>query len=230
MRIHVRLPSILCLLVSSALGYQDETPHLVAEEVILMPVGPFGEPLSNCKLYEVLTRDNGRPVDRRGRFTGLVGRNIPFGTYVISLTCDVPEGVTSIRGGVASSREVHARNEFLVISSHRWLGDHGPDGGPRFRVNILKPDSSSKVWIKFVGLYLQSEQVAGVDETSSSAQIVDATPGDYLLILLKPGGIVCEKGIRLLDPSGSMTIDIGKACEIVDVKGVVDLSTPSKHP
>jgi hypothetical protein len=99
-------------------------------------------------------------------------------------------------------------------------------------VNILKPDSSSKVWIKFVGLYLQSEQVAGVDKTSSNAQIVDATPGDYLLMLLKPGGLICEKTIRLLDPAGSMTIDVGKACEIVDAKGAVDLaiSTPSKQP
>jgi hypothetical protein len=216
--------AILFLSILQPVSGQDHEWEPVAEEVVIVPAGPFGERLSNCKVTEFLTRDKDRPLDRRYRFTGLVGSNIPFGTYVITLRCDVPQGVRSVVGGVSSLLEVKHKRDFLVVSSHRWLGDHAPGGGPRFRVNVRRPTADSdRMWIKMVGLYLNKVFVDGVDEMASSGEIIDAMPGDYMLMLLVPGRLVCEKQIRLLDPGGSLTLDLERACDIVEAIGAKEL-------
>ena len=74
-----------------------------------------------------------------------------------------------------------------------------------------------------VGLYLNKLFVAEIDERSSSGEIIDAMPGDYMLMLLVPGRLVCEKQIRLLDAGGALTFDLGKACDIVEASGAREL-------
>jgi hypothetical protein len=201
----------------------------VAKEIMLQPVGPFGEVLRHCSVQSFLEIDR-EQRQRRGLFTGLVGRNVPMGTYWVALKCEVPVGVRSMVDGVGSTVSIQSPRQFVVISSHSHVAEYAPGYGPRFWVKIKNAASiSGPIWIKAVGLYQNFWTTAKVDETSSQAEVQGPLPGDYLLMVLAPGKFICAKKIRFLnkwDPllpgEQWITIDLGKGCEVVDAKGITE--------
>jgi hypothetical protein len=170
-----------------------------------------------------------KPRELKGLFNGLIARQVPVGTYSVTLKCDVPPGVRSMVDGVGSTVEVQSiGQQFFVISSHTHMADYAPGYGPRFWVRIKNAGSVfGPLWIKAVGLYQESLTVAKVNEVSSEAEVGGLLPGDYLLMILSPGKLICTKKMRLLNPWDPLlpgkqwiTIDIGKGCEVVDARGI----------
>jgi hypothetical protein len=216
------------IMLGVALGYpQDRKWEPIAQSVTLMPIGPFGESLTNCKVISFVTWKDGVSIDRKTLFIDLVGKDIPFGAYSVDVRCDVPKGVTSVSQGVASIISVKAHKDFVVVSSHRWLGDHLPGGGPRFRIHVQKsPGLSEPLWVKLVGIYLSEVHVVEIDKITSDATIVGATPGNYVLMLLIPPKVLCMRELLLLNPWESVsgerfiTIDMTKGCEINEASGI----------
>ncbi|QOY91210.1 hypothetical protein [Paludibaculum fermentans] len=222
----ILLGVLMVLPVSVAAQIRDADPS-AAEEVVLMPVGPYGEKLDNCKVASFLFQGapQHRNVERRSLFNGLVGKAVPFGPYLAYLTCDVPKGVRSITNGVASSVRVQHRSEFLVISSHRHIM-HYQDGGPRLQVRIEGAfDTSGSLWVKLVGTFLNEVAVAKVGR-DGVADIVVATPGDHVLLVLATGKLVCTKSLSLASPWDQpgeryVTINVEQGCQITRSYGAV---------
>lgn len=208
----MRMAKMLCWYSTHlmALACFAQTPEPGHGNVELFAVGSRGEALRGCAVrmfQNTETHDNVAP-----RFRELVGKNIAFGSYLVSVRC-VDHGASSV---VTVSR----REQFLIISSAQSSAIHYPPGvGPSFLVRVtgLTRPAGGRQWVQVIGLYRDERAAEPLDEGSATLSV---TEGLYQLVIFEENEVICSGAISIDGPRAGIEVAVGKTCAVSATKSV----------
>lgn len=204
------------ILICCMCAAQGQTPSRqaarIARTVTVLPLGTNGESLKGCRVEIFLDLDS--KDERHDLFDGLFAEHVPFGRYSIYTKCGPSNGASST---VIVNRE----DTFLIVSSARHVADYMPGHAPTFRVSVSNSgDFPSPVWVQLIGVFRDDRVVDRVRADAKEALLLIEDPGSYILTVFSRGRALCRELLRIDDPGGSLTIQIGKQCVLHSSRGI----------
>ena len=175
--------------------------------VRLLVVDVFGKPGTGCVVDEFVDeRDatNYEANNRRdysARFNGLHAEGIPYGSYWIVVRC---------HDGNRGNQQVAVLrpDTFFVVTSAKQRGDQFAGGRPRLQITIENAGTTpqSDLWIRAINPFGTVDETARIDPVDSTARFYLLYPGTYMILLVRPGNILCKYSFELLNPGASISL------------------------
>jgi|SRR5271157_419412 len=178
----------LCVLWFGCVLATGATP---LARITVVAVDSFGASFGKLSVL-MLKNDKGR--DFSSRFVGSLGREIPFGEYMIR--------VETASGGLITQRVLVQQPDcLLVLARNPITVEYAPDRGPVLSGKILPtPESVSiVVWVKLCGLYIDGCETSLVKEDGSFS-LISLIPASYVVSVLGTTGEIMSERVDIHHP------------------------------
>jgi hypothetical protein len=173
---------------------------------------------------EFLSTADPTAIDYSDKFEGLVGRKIPvMGIYrPFRLHVHCSDGSSGPYFVSVSQAET-----FALVGGWAHLGDYVTGPEARLTISLASPLSeelSHVMWVKTVGVYLDTSETERIDPQSNSAAFYTVVPGRYILFILTGNRVICMKQVMLQGPHARLKLSISEQSCKVDEASFLSVS------
>lgn len=204
----------VCLLIAGINFAAPPDKPQKTSTVSLSVLDSFGHQRPDCHVWHLSSDAPFAKADYSSRFSKYIGEKIPYGYYTLLLKCD-----DRLTMGPKYLSVAHPQ-EFFVVAQWRNIGDWVTGLDARLAISVETNAGvtlTDRAWVKIVGVYVDSAEVAKLNSESHIAAFYEIVPGRYLVTLLDEDRIICTLPFEYLwelDAHGRMKLTVSTGgCE-----------------